>query len=159
MSEQVTGCADAPCASCPWRKSNQGKDSPIVEGHRFRWYSRQNQNRLWRGLRDGERMTCHPTDSCHPQISGKQTPATVQTRECAGALILVQREMMIAQAMADKGFKRYRRERPFGLTICGMRVIVERVLFAGLSSCKMGRPNLADADVYYEPLGKWKAPK
>jgi hypothetical protein len=156
MSEAVTGCADAPCASCPWRRSNRGKDSPKVEGFRYRWYSRQNQNRLWKGLRNGERMTCHPTDSRHPQINGRETPETVQTRECAGALILVQREMMIAQAMPDKGFRTYRRTRPFGLTLTGMRVIVERVLFAGLSSCKMGRPDLNEPDVHYDRLGEWR---
>jgi hypothetical protein len=155
MSEHVTQCAEAPCASCPWRKSNQNKESPRVEGHRFTWYSKANQRRLWRELRNGERMTCHPTDSAHPQANGRQTPDTVQTRECAGALILVQREMMIAQAIPDKGFKRYRRSRPHGLSLCGMRVVVERVLFAGLSTCKMGRPDLNLADVQYEPLGVW----
>jgi len=155
MSEQVTTCAEGPCARCPWRQSNRGKESPLVEDHRYRWYSRANRNRLWRGLRDGERMTCHPTDSRHPTIDGKPIPDTVQTRECAGALILVQREMMIAQAIPDKGFRRYRRERPRGLTIAGMRCIVERVLFARLSTNPMGRPNLDDADIQFEPLGQW----
>ena len=129
-----------------------------MEGHRYRWFSAQNQRRLWRGLRDGERMTCHPTDSAHPPAEGfRPPPDTIQTRECAGALILVQREMTIAQAIPDKGFRLYRRLRPQGLSLAGMSMIVERILFAGLSSCKMGRPDLNEADIQYKPLGQWPA--
>jgi hypothetical protein len=153
MNETVSPGAESACASCPWRKSNRGKESPKVEGFSYRWYSKQNCNRLWRGLRDGERMTCHPTDSRHPQISGKSTPSRVQTRECAGALILVQREVMTAQSIADNGFRRYRRERPRGLTVRGIASVVERVVFA---FTPMARPDLNDADVQHEPLGEWK---
>jgi hypothetical protein len=100
-------------------------------------------------------MTCHPTDGRHPQISGKQPPDTVEPHECAGALILMQREMMKAQATPDHLFKRYRREHPKGLTLQGMRRIVERVLFGGVFGSPMSRPDLNDADIQYEPLGKF----
>jgi hypothetical protein len=45
------------CSSCPWRLSNQGsKPDP----HKF--YTPANLRRLWHGMRNGARMSCHPTD-------------------------------------------------------------------------------------------------
>jgi hypothetical protein len=128
-----------------------------VAGDRFAWYSDANRNRLWRGLRSGERMTCHPTDCRHPQINGKRAPETVQTRECAGALILVQREVMKAQATPEHLFRRYRREHPHGLTISGIAAIVERFIFGGVFGSRMGRPNLDDKDIQHAPLGVWES--
>lgn len=160
MSEQVTKCADIACGECPWRKSNKGKPSPKCEGATYRWYSATNQRRLWSAIRQGERMTCHPTDHANPPtLDGRRAPETIQTRECAGALILVQREITLAQELRDPLFKRYRRNRPHGLSLTGLRKHIERIIFGGRwpGMKPVGRPDLNDTDVQYEPLGEWRA--
>lgn len=50
-----------------------------MDGEKYGWYSPQNLKRLWRGLRDGERMTCHLTDSRQPQRNGKTVSEGTQT--------------------------------------------------------------------------------
>lgn len=155
MSDQVLPCRLAACPQCPWRVRNRNKPAPEVEGHRYHWYAKANLKRLWSALRRGESMTCHPTDprSCADWHETFPKPET-QPCECAGATILAQREFMLFQEMAD--MKRYRRERPFGLTRDALRQIVERHIFGQIRMARpMGKPDLNDADVQYEPLGIW----
>jgi hypothetical protein len=96
---KMAQAAPQACAHCPWRTANHGKRNP----HGF--YRKENLRRLWRGLRAGERMTCHPTDPLMAEFSGYEDTAGRQmTRECAGALILIQREIarfQVAGQQAD----------------------------------------------------------
>ena len=73
-----------PCAACPWLTKNHRRDHP--EGY----YTDKNRRRLWSGLRSGDApgMTCHPTDP-----ENQPTKSEQRTRECAGAVILMQREL------------------------------------------------------------------
>jgi hypothetical protein len=88
--------APHPCAECPWRTENHGRE----ERHGF--YGPENLRRLWDGLRDGERMTCHPTDPAMAEFAGYESTAhRRRTRECAGALVLIQRELMRLNAAAQ----------------------------------------------------------
>ena len=83
--------AEHPCAACPWLTANHRKAHP--EGY----YTDANRRRLWNGLRTGEApgMTCHPTDPRNQPVKDDQ-----RTRECTGALILMQRE---ANAFEEAG--------------------------------------------------------
>lgn len=77
-----------PCAACPWRTENHGKRHP------HGWYTKKNLRRLWAKIRRGDSMTCHPTDPTNLVPDGtKPVPDGTQTRECAGALRLVQIEL------------------------------------------------------------------
>src|SRR5690349_7362984 len=117
------------CSQCPWRLSNFGKPHP------HKWYSRSNLKRLWTGLRNGVSMSCHPTDPDNevPE-GGRPVPEGTATLECAGAQILQQREWMKFQACArqegvtGKGFPRYKKAYPGGMTLNGLRAIAERAL-------------------------------
>jgi hypothetical protein len=85
---RIIQAAPRPCAQCPWRTRNQTR----VDRHGF--YSLANLQRLWEGLRDGERMACHPTDPAMAEFTGyEQTASRRQTHECAGALVLIHREL------------------------------------------------------------------
>jgi hypothetical protein len=89
----IVTAAPRPCAQCPWRTRNQ----TCRDRHGF--YSLENLRRLWDGLRDGERMACHPTDPEMAEFAGYEKTATRErTRECAGALVLIQRELHRVQA-------------------------------------------------------------
>lgn len=120
----------SPCAHCPWRKSNRGKRHP--DG----WYSKQNLRRLWAGLRSGDApgMTCHPTDLRNPLPKGsKPVPDGTVARECAGALLLVTRELREVERLdkEDRAIE-YFRLRPYGLTRAGiMHWLLGRMQFAG----------------------------
>lgn len=138
----VKEAADSPCSACPWRTKNHGKRHPD------HWYTKRNLKRLWAGLRRGESMSCHPTDPRNPvsesaQRAGtKPAPESADTRECAGALILQQREFMLLQNRFDANLGRYRKERPGGLTKEGMAVMLSRAIFGGIDGPKMAKPNL-----------------
>ena len=93
-----------PCSNCPWRKSNQGKPHP------HGWYSVKNLRRLWSGLRTSRApgMTCHPTDPNNDVPEGcRAAPEGSEAKECAGALLLVQREL----GMLEKDLKGYLKTR------------------------------------------------
>ena len=98
---RVEPAGETPCAECPWRTVNQGKRHP--DG----WYNRANLKRLWNKLRRGDMMSCHPTDprnpvSVHAALKGQRMAKLGATpRECAGALILQQRELMIYQEVSE----------------------------------------------------------
>lgn len=104
----------SPCAHCPWRKSNHGKPHP------HGWYSRKNLRRLWIGLRTGRApgMTCHPTDTDNLVPEGSlQVPEGTEKKECAGALLLITRELRLLEK-DPKGYIKANRGR--GLTKDGI---------------------------------------
>lgn len=159
MSKLEREASHAPCATCPWLTANHGKPHP------HKWYSLANRRRLWKGTRDGEKMSCHPTDPDNEVPEGASpVPKEAKTRECAGLLILQQREAMRFQvackeADAEKkhdGLKRYRKAHPGGLLRSGVRVIVERSMFSGtvLGGLKMAKPDL-NALVSHDDLTPW----
>jgi hypothetical protein len=155
----------SPCSECPWRVSNRGR----ANQHGF--YTARNLARLWSGLRRGQRMTCHPTDPHMSDFAGyEDTAVRTVTHECAGAAILVQRELArfqdAAHAAESEGqrdaFRRYRAGRKKTMTFAGLQAAVTTYLFGaapppfgdGLPTRKM---DLNEPDVQYEPLGEWSA--
>lgn len=134
-----------PCPDCPWRKSNQGKPHP------HGWYSRRNLRRLWAGLRSGKApgMTCHPTDPDNLVPEGHRgAPEGSRPKECAGALLLVQRELR----KLEKTPERYLKENRDGLTRSGVafwaleRCVLANTPFGGTSLRAIGE----DPDVSRE---------
>jgi len=146
--------AEHPCRACPWRLDNQGTRHPGG------WYTQANLRRLWAGLRRGEDMSCHPTDPRNPVPDGwRPAPPDSVTRECAGSLILKQREVHLLQERYGSDPKRYRRGRPFALTTQGIVAVVNRVIFGGvLGTAPMTLCDLNEPGVGYPPLGTWKEP-
>lgn len=142
-----------PCKDCPWRTSNQGKR------HKDGWFTKANRDRLWAQMRRGESMTCHMTDQDNPVPEGYKTvPETATTHECAGALILQQREFMKLQEECEADIPTYRKRWPRGLTKDGIMTILHRHLYGGqpfLGYREMSTPNL-NAEVSHEPLGEWE---
>ena len=145
----------SPCAHCPWRKSNQGKR------HAGGWYTLKNLRRLWAGLRSGEApgMTCHPTDPNNPLPEGfKEVSKETETKECAGALLLVIRELKLIEKISkeDNSLDRYFRERKRGLTKNGAAFwIMSRIQAAGTPLGGPPIPNLEeDPDIQYNPLAQ-----
>jgi len=122
----------SPCVGCPWLTTNHGR-KPDPDG----WYTLANLKRLWGGLRTGDApgMSCHPTDPRNPvsteqaAAGGKAAPEGAVTRECAGSVILMQRELQRFQGVGGD-FTAYRRGNPLALTrqalfAFGMRVAVQ----------------------------------
>lgn len=130
-----------PCSSCPWLIANHGKPHP------HGWYTKANRERLWAKLRRGDSMSCHPTDPDNPVPEGhRAAPEDSIVKECTGALVLQQREVMNFQAAKDRGA--YRKQHPRGMTLLGLAAVIERVMFGGLmGSLKMTKPDLN------EPVG------
>lgn len=157
MPEQA---APTPCVHCPWRTSNQGKRHP--DG----WYTAANLRRLWAQLRRGELMSCHPTDPGNPvseraqAVGYRPAPEHSQVRECTGALVIQQREFMLLQDGYNADLKRYRRERPKGMTKEGLWSLIERAVFGGtpIGGHAMARPDLNQPDVGV-PWLAWDPPK
>lgn len=142
-----------PCSACPWRASNHGKRHP--DG----WYTKANLRRLWAGLRRGERMTCHPTDPANPVPDGaRPVPDGTATRECTGALVLVQRELQRVQDVfaADGSLADYRRAHPRGLTNDGVMVHVANLVAVFPGDLPMAKPDLNDDDVSHPDLVPWE---
>jgi hypothetical protein len=149
----------SPCAQCPWRKSNQGKKMAKSDDMPYGWYSLKNLRRLWAGLRTGEApgMTCHPTDKDNPLPEGaKPVPEGTIRHECAGSLLLVQRELRIIEQYyaQKKTAKEYLKDRRQGLSKHG-------VAWWGISRCSlantiMGGPSMPTIeecpDIGYAPL-------
>lgn len=149
---RVRSSTGTPCAQCPWRTSNQGKRHPGG------WYTKANLRRLWVGMRRGEAMTCHPTDPNNPVPDGvKPAPENAQTIECAGALILQQRELRRFEAICrelpegDTGaLKLYRKAHPRGLTREGLILMAQRIMFGGTPLST--RPSMPFTDLD-QPVG------
>jgi hypothetical protein len=158
--ERLVDAAPRACAQCPWRLANQGTRHP----HGF--YSQTNLRRLWTGLRTGEApgMTCHPTDPRMAEFDGyEKTAAARETRECAGAIILVLRELMRFQAICledtdNTALRVYRQQAPKGLKPAAIADLVWRFLGASAGLARAIRTDsvsLNDPDVGYPPLGEW----
>jgi hypothetical protein len=153
---RVEPACPVPCKHCPWRLANQGsKPDP----HKF--YTPGNLAQLWRGLRSGARMSCHPTDPRMAEFEGYEALADREsTHECAGALVIVQREWMVFQGMCVAGNKKalqvYCRARPNGLTREGLIALMERAMLGGtvLNPVAMSRPDLGDAEVGYPAIDR-----
>lgn len=151
------------CKDCPWRTTNL-KRKPDPHG----FYTLANLRRLWRGLRNGERMTCHPTDPEMAEFAGyEKTAERPVTYECAGALVLIQREMERFQSCAKEaeaegqkdGLKRYRRKYPKGLTRDGLLRFFNDMMFGGTPLSprdKMATPNLNMAGIGHPDLEPWE---
>ena len=107
------------CESCPWRVVNHGKRQTDRPG----WYSAANRRRLWRGLTNGEApgMTCHATD----ERTGAAKPGA-EMHECAGALLLVKRELQLVETEQADYKKRFNRRLHF--TRAGLAYWMERML-------------------------------
>jgi hypothetical protein len=158
---KVVPTTGTPCSKCPWRTANQGTPHP----HGF--YTKANLRRLWGGMRKGVRMTCHPTDPRMAEFEGYEgTAKAPETRECAGALILIQREMDRVQdamraAEADgtkDGVARYRAENARGLSRDGIVAHFEAAVFGGIpmiGGLKMGAVDLNHPDIGYDQLEPW----
>lgn len=158
---KLHAATDSPCSACPWLTSNHGKPHP------HGWYLLTNLRRLWRGLRRAETMSCHPTDPNNTVPDGApEPPPDVATRECAGALILKQREYMrftAACKAADAERKkdalaRYRKAHPKGLMREGLLDLAERAIFGGspLGGLKLARPDM-NLPVSHPDLVPWDA--
>lgn len=156
--ESVHQAAPKPCSHCPWRIENQGKRHPGG------WYTKANLRRLWAKLRRGESMTCHPTDPANPLPEGwPAPPPAARTLECAGSLILQQREFMrfqecmVGSADSKETWRKYRARHPRGLTLEGMGRVLERAMFGGtpIGGLKMRRPNLEEPGIGHPDLTPW----
>lgn len=118
-----------PCKQCPWRTENHGKPHP------FGFYKKANVTRLWNQLRrGGNSMSCHPTDPSHPDHVASGTPTDAKTRECAGAVILIRRELSSiagpARELTTEGLGAYLKHRKKGLTKDGFRYwAIQRIHF------------------------------
>lgn len=155
-----------PCAHCPWRLSNAGRPNQ----HGF--YSPANLRRLWNGMRKGNRMTCHPTDPHMSDFAGYEATAGREvTHECAGAAIMVQRELDMFQRCVQAaeaegkrdGLARYKRLRGrLGMTREGLAYAVS-VFTMGHLPPPLGdglatrRMELVEPDVGYPGLD-WEPP-
>lgn len=161
--KSVEVACESACKACPWRVANQGTKHP------HGWYTKKNLQRLWAGMRRGEMMSCHPTDPRVDVPNGKHAPEDATTRECAGILILLKREMQhfyryvnatgLPQDEAiGPAFASYRKERPFGLTRIGLVVMAQRTAWAGVplvGGKPMPNQELDNAEIGYPPLGQW----
>ena len=158
MRNAVKPATQHPCVHCPWRTANQSKPHPAG------WYTLANLRRLWAGMRRGENMTCHPTDPANPvPDSTRPAPDDATTLECAGSLILKQREFMRFQrlALANPGedtFRLYRQRYPRGLTRGGILAVVERAMFGGIpliGGLAMARPDLNEPGISAPDIEDW----
>lgn len=105
-------------------------------------------------------MSCHPTDPENEVPAGmKPTPKDATTHECAGALVLQQREIEKVQGFTT--LKDYLKAIRLGLTMRGLAALANRALFGGvpfLGGIEMTKTDL-DEPVSHEPLGEWDSKK
>lgn len=122
-----------PCASCSWRKSNQGKP------HKFGWFTRKNLTRLWNQIRGGgEAQSCHLTDTSVEQHVACGAKGD-KPKECAGSVVIVLRELLVIKEMArgepiePEHVDEYLRTRKKGLKKTGLLYwLVSRISAAGI---------------------------
>lgn len=106
-------------------------------------------------------MSCHPTDPGNPVSDAARAagyePAKegAAPRECSGALVVQQREVMRFQGKPD-GYLKARR----GMTRRGLLVVVERAMFGGsiMGGPAMDRPDLDEPDIGAPFLAPWRRP-
>lgn len=139
--------SNKPCAQCPWRLENQGKDHP------YDFYTEENLKRLWDQVRNGGKMqSCHLTDPSHPDHLAVGTKPDAKIQECPGSVILIMREFAkMADAegtIDDDTVLRYIKERSEtqgGLTKDGIFYwVVQRLTWGGKPF--LGGPVLPEVD-------------
>lgn len=142
------------CPPCPWRLSNADREHPDD------WYAPDNLARLWDGVRDGEPMSCHPTDPNNPvsddaqEIGYRPAPAGARPLECIGSVIAVHRELTILQDDYAGDWHAYRRARPRGLTKVGTAEIAWRLIAGATPLARaMPKPDLNEPDAGLEAFG------
>jgi hypothetical protein len=106
-------------------------------------------------------MSCHRTDPSNPVPEGvAAVPDGTTTHECAGGLILQQRELMKVQSFPPPSVPKYRRAAPRGLTQEGVLRLVERAMFGGvpfLGGLAMSEVDLNETGIAHVPLGSWES--
>lgn len=132
------------CGQCPWRKSNHGKRSKAG------FYRKDNLRRLWNQVRNGgAQQSCHLTDTSHPDHVAAGAPANAEPLECAGSLILVQREIQKMKTLAGgpdaqitpEALTQYFQENPRGLSRRGaVYWLIQRTQLAGVPF--LGAPSM-----------------
>lgn len=137
------------CSGCPWAIKNH-----LKEPDPFNSYTEPNVRRLWNEVRSGGfPQSCHMTDPTNPIHLAMGCPSDASMRECAGSLILVARELVLAsrddKLIDIRSARRYIRERPNGLTLDGLWYFAaQRGSFADIPL--IGGPPLPEVDIYDE---------
>jgi hypothetical protein len=141
-----------PCSDCPWWRGKAGR-------HPLGLDYEERRTALWDHLREGRGvMTCHKTD---PRLTERYPAAGVRAdrvpHECAGSLVLVQRELALFRAEHDSDPASYCEARPHGLTRRGIAVWLALHGDAGLAQLPpadgVKRPPLdLEVDVGHKPL-------
>jgi hypothetical protein len=159
MIERVEPANPHPCDDCPWRTANFNKKP---DPHKL--YTVTNLKRLWRGMRKGINMTCHPTDPRMVEYEGvKAGSEDKPAHECTGSLILKLRELQKFDILCRKNpdapnlFKLYQAFHPWGMTKAGMADLMARVVMPGFGGLAV---HVRDLDlneaVSFALLGEWK---
>jgi hypothetical protein len=111
------------------------------------------------GLKNGARMSCHPTDPRMAAFKGFEDQADRSTtNECAGALVLQQRELTVFATIAEsaprgQGLRLYRAQRPGGLSRRGLIALVERSAFgSAFGDVAMTTVALNDMEIGYSKV-------
>lgn len=111
-----------PCAECPWRVDNVGR--PVPEKYAGT-YARDQRVALWAELRDPVVQECHMgagdgdafphgKDPVWIEAGFAPIPEHARSRECAGALIAVRRE--VARMLTFPSWDAYNKAHPLGFT-------------------------------------------
>jgi len=139
------------CDQCPWRKVNQSKR------HKFGFFTQANLKRLWNGLRKGNPMSCHKTDTGHPDHVACGAKGD-KPKECAGSIIVIRQELqMIANwndnTVTDDGIIEYKKRfKQSRITVVGfMYWVFERIQMAGVPI--IGGKKLPEVDHSDEAIG------
>lgn len=133
------------CKGCPWRTENHNRppfqELPKGFVHEpgdqvyLDWYGPDNRRRLWEGLREGETMSCHATDS---RMWEKLTQKSVQP--CLGQMYLVSTELQLFEEVlktneslsAAKKYKLYRDRSKNPMTQMGLYRWAEKITFPAI---------------------------
>ena len=141
-----------PCTQCPWRLSNQGKKS------KWGFYTKKNILRLWNEIRGGGGIqSCHMTDPCHEDHLAAGCKAGAKTRECAGSVIVILRELDLLkrpdrQPIEPEDADRYLATRKKGFTKMGLLYyLISRMSMGGVPF--LGGPKLPSVNVDDEEIG------
>lgn len=100
-------------------------------------------------------MSCHPTDPSNPVPEGaRPVPEGTIVRECAGAQVLIQRELdRVGRALRRDGgtIADYRAENPKGLTLAGAHGhMAAHITFPGdlpITLMDLGQPDVGHRDL------------
>lgn len=107
---------DRPCGTCPFLTKNFGRENPEgfekikADGNKngeklLDWYSEKNLARLWReGLRKGEAMICHSSDSTASRYGGTDAKPGNE-KVCTGALSIVFRHVKFIENLIKQELK------------------------------------------------------